>query len=620
MKYKLILIFGLLLTTLFGCAQHTEYEFAIEHVKLFDSENKRVIENKTILINADTIANIINGNENFKATKTLNGNNRLLIPGFVDTHVHLRQMLDVAPGYAIPVVDDTFRKKLSQTLLPYGTTTAIDMGQPESWINETIKWQQNASENFPNYYISGAAMISNLEWDKNPSIHHTVINNPKDGIKKVQDYADLGVSNIKLYWKLEKPEMKAIINEAKKHDFTISAHVDNNMVTIPEVLELGVFNFEHFFTTIPSVLNMREHWSPMKSKYKLPNGNNIDDFSATTLFFFKYIKENPSLEFKLLELLDLMASKNVSISTAIHNFGAVANKTNFFSSFSKFPVRNTADLPDYSKEQKQQLQDGFNSMMGYLKIAYDKGIKLRIGTDTDMAGKALISELLLLYEAGFEIADILQIATINGAKAMKKEHLFGSVTVGKKADLVLFDKNPFENYKNFTSKKTIIKNGKVVSLKKSYVEKLVQFIDDDKLNTGIDWFKSNNGKKDYDTAQAYELIEISYYALQKGQLVEAEALFKLAQQQFPDCNYIYNENALNKIGYAFLEAKKTTNAIFVFELNTSVFPDSANAYDSLGEAYLINKNKELAIKNYKKSLELNPENNNAKEMIEKLEK
>ena len=148
----------------------------------------------------------------------------------------------------------------------------------------------------------------------------------------------------------------------------------------------------------------------------------------------------------------------------------------------------------------------------------------------------------------------------------------------------------------------------------------MQFIDDDQLNTGIDWFTSNNGKNEYDTAEAYELIEISYYALQKEQLLTAERLFKLAQQQFPDCNYIYNENALNKIGYAFLGAKKTDNAIFVFELITAVFPNSANAFDSLGEAYLINKNTALAIKNYKKSLELNPENNNAKQMLEKLEK
>ena len=49
-------------------------------------------------------------------------------------------------------------------------------------------------------------------------------------------------------------------------------------------------------------------------------------------------------------------------------------------------------------------------------------------------------------------------------------------------------------------------------------------------------------------------------------------------------------------------------------------PQSANAYDSLGEAYMKAGDNEKAIKNYKKSLELNPENNNAKKMLEKLKK
>jgi len=55
-------------------------------------------------------------------------------------------------------------------------------------------------------------------------------------------------------------------------------------------------------------------------------------------------------------------------------------------------------------------------------------------------------------------------------------------------------------------------------------------------------------------------------------------------------------------------------------MNVEMNPQSANAHDSLGEAYMINGNKELAIKNYKKSLELNPDNTNAKEMLNKLEK
>jgi imidazolonepropionase-like amidohydrolase len=76
-------------------------------------------------------------------------------------------------------------------------------------------------------------------------------------------------------------------------------------------------------------------------------------------------------------------------------------------------------------------------------------------------GKAILSEMLLLHEAGFSIGDILQIATINGAASMDLGNKYGSIKAGKKANLVIFDKNPFENYKNFLSEKIVIKDGKV---------------------------------------------------------------------------------------------------------------------------------------------------------------
>jgi cytochrome c-type biogenesis protein CcmH/NrfG len=53
-------------------------------------------------------------------------------------------------------------------------------------------------------------------------------------------------------------------------------------------------------------------------------------------------------------------------------------------------------------------------------------------------------------------------------------------------------------------------------------------------------------------------------------------------------------------------------------LNVIQFPESFNVYDSLGEGYMADGNNKLAIKFYKKSLKLNPDNENAKQMLEKL--
>ena len=81
-----------------------------------------------------------------------------------------------------------------------------------------------------------------------------------------------------------------------------------------------------------------------------------------------------------------------------------------------------------------------------------------------------------------------------------------------------------------------------------------------------------------------------------------------------------SETQMNDIGYFLLRKNKIKEAIEVFKLNVETHPNSANAYDSLGEAYSKANNKELAIVNYKKSLELNPQNKDAAEKLKQLEK
>lgn len=75
------------------------------------------------------------------------------------------------------------------------------------------------------------------------------------------------------------------------------------------------------------------------------------------------------------------------------------------------------------------------------------------------------------------------------------------------------------------------------------------------------------------------------------------------------------EYILNAKGYDFLSQQNYDTAIDLFIMNTFAFPKSANAFDSLGEAYMNKGDKPLAIKNYEKSLELNPNNGNAKDML-----
>ena len=78
-------------------------------------------------------------------------------------------------------------------------------------------------------------------------------------------------------------------------------------------------------------------------------------------------------------------------------------------------------------------------------------------------------------------------------------------------------------------------------------------------------------------------------------------------------------NVFNSIGYEFLQDKSINEAIIVFQENTKLFPEDANSWDSLGEAYSHKGDKTNALKSYKKALELDPNSTSAKKMIDKLE-
>ncbi len=82
--------------------------------------------------------------------------------------------------------------------------------------------------------------------------------------------------------------------------------------------------------------------------------------------------------------------------------------------------------------------------------------------------------------------------------------------------------------------------------------------------------------------------------------------------------YEFNEGTLNQLGYHVLGQGDTKDAIQAFQMNVQEYPKSWNCYDSLGEAYMKAGQKDLAIQNYSKSLELNPDNMNGAEMLKKL--
>lgn len=104
----------------------------------------------------------------------------------------------------------------------------------------------------------------------------------------------------------------------------------------------------------------------------------------------------------------------------------------------------------------------------------------------------------------------------------------------------------------------------------------------------------------------------------QGQLEEAMALYEKAKTRFPGWVF-FEESRMNWTGYQLLGQGKTEAAIQAFRINVDAYPQSFNVYDSLAEAYLRDEQSDLARKYYQKSLELNPDNENARKMLAKIE-
>ena len=140
-------------------------------------------------------------------------------------------------------------------------------------------------------------------------------------------------------------------------------------------------------------------------------------------------------------------------------------------------------------------------------------------------------------------------------------------------------------------------------------------------------FELNEAKaKEYDAGRTKvsepirELDKFHHKSVRLDSALSNEVIKKV-QPYINDIIKLYpkTEQYLNQLGYDLLEDNKTKEAINVFRANVAFFPASANVYDSLAEAFMLNGNFALSIENYNRSLLLDPGNKNAQKKIAEME-
>jgi tetratricopeptide (TPR) repeat protein len=210
--------------------------------------------------------------------------------------------------------------------------------------------------------------------------------------------------------------------------------------------------------------------------------------------------------------------------------------------------------------------------------------------------------------------------------------------ITRRSKEIIFKKTPFvtgngwkvnENFFN-TNSSDSIKVVKCTGGLPGFTALVVRFLKDNKTIILLENMRQMTYRHDEIAGEIGNILYNKPYTLPKRSLAK-EMLKRLQSSGKEQVLNLYksfksksstwylNETEVNLIGYFLLhDLGKKDAALEFFKLNTMEFPNSANAFDSLGEAYMENGDNKKAIENYKKSIELNPGNDNAKKMIEKL--
>jgi glyoxylase-like metal-dependent hydrolase (beta-lactamase superfamily II) len=135
-----------------------------------------------------------------------------------------------------------------------------------------------------------------------------------------------------------------------------------------------------------------------------------------------------------------------------------------------------------------------------------------------------------------------------------------------------------------------------------------------------DWIRTVAASLEGDVPEPKKpVFEPLYYTARRSDAAAAIAQYHELKKTHPD-DYDFGERNLNALGYYFLDKERYDEAIEVFTLNVELFPESANPYDSLGEAYMARGDRELAIEAYSNALAINPEMPSAKAALEQLKR
>ncbi|HEX8261388.1 MAG TPA: amidohydrolase family protein, partial [Allosphingosinicella sp.] len=364
------------------------------------------------------------------ALPVIDGGGGYLVPGFWDMHMHSFQL---SPQLHLPL------------FLANGVTSVRDMmdcpGERDSLIAclaDKKQWTAKAEAgrlasprfvSIASYYFEDPALT------------------PAEASARAGAYAARGLDELKVYNRLSRPAYFRVAAEARRSGMRLTGHLPK-AVALEEALASGHRSFEHAHVLVRHCFARSEDW----------RAGRLEHMPPTRLARFMVLGHDRDRCRRTYEALRRSGAWLVPTHVTREEDARAGDpaflqdsRLAYLDPLSRWAFRDDlagtrAEYP--GREGEEALGRYFRLGLRLTGEAHRAGVPILVGTDTALGGFRYHDEMAHLVRAGLSPAAVLRAATLDAARFAGLESSAGSVTVGKRADLVLLDSNPLENIAN----------------------------------------------------------------------------------------------------------------------------------------------------------------------------
>jgi imidazolonepropionase-like amidohydrolase len=546
---------------------------AFLHVNIVPMDREHVLEDQTVVVEADRIT-LIGPSNTIKVPRNarrIEAKGKYLIPGLVDAHVHLLSQIEFS------------------LYLANGVTTVFNLdGRPGHLL-----WRKQ---------VASGEVLGPTIFSTGPIFQEKRA--AEEDVRLVDEQAAAGYDAIKIYNEVSKEEYPALINEAKRKNMLLMGHVAREP-GFAMTLQYG-----------QSIAHLEE------IVYTTLNPKNDDDFDHVVFD-----------ESKFPGIVREIKNANIYVTPTLNNFAAIVQQATDLDAFLKNPELHY--LAPWTLLRFQPSNDRYKNHFGPEKYAVlrnllaiqrtlvkalsDEGVPLMAGTDATevgpTAGFGLHHELQEFVQDGLSPYQALETATVNPARFLRNSAEFGTIEVGKRADMVLLEENPLDDISNTQKIAGVVVRGRY--LDKHQLSGMLHAVpaeyvrEQRKVEAMLhrDAAQANRYLEDHDPLGRLTAVALSDVASEES-ISELLQMLNTVRRNNP-LSGLATQSSINALGYALMNKKLYLQAIAILEMNTENFPKSASAWDSLAEAFSRLGDVPNAIQSYRKALEADATYSNA---------